>query len=162
MGSCSSKVRHPSIPTNIDPKALPNFIPPITEGRVIKCYDGDTITIAAFLPYKASPLYKFSVRLAGIDCPELRTKDANEKLIAIKARDALIEKILGKMVYLENLSTEKYGRVLADVIFEGSSCSQMLLEYRLAVPYDGKTKNCPKNWAMYHHFNSQTRVGKTE
>uniref|UniRef100_A0A6C0BXJ5 Uncharacterized protein n=1 Tax=viral metagenome TaxID=1070528 RepID=A0A6C0BXJ5_9ZZZZ len=66
MGSCSSKVRHPSIPTNIDPKALPNFIPPITEGRVIKCYDGDTITIAAFLPYKASPLYKFSVRLAGI------------------------------------------------------------------------------------------------
>ena len=47
MGSCSSKVRHPSIPTNIDPKALPNFIPPITEGRVIKCYDGDPITIAA-------------------------------------------------------------------------------------------------------------------
>jgi len=74
----------------------------------------------------------------------------------------LIEKILGKMVYLENLSTEKYGRVLADVIFEGSSCSQMLLEHRLAVPYDGKTKNCPKNWATYHHFNSQTRVGKTE
>ena len=47
------------------------FIPPITHGKVIKVYDGDTITIAALLPYENSKLYRFSVRINGIDCPEI-------------------------------------------------------------------------------------------
>ena len=45
------------------------FVPPIAMGFVIKVYDGDTITIASKLPYPDSPLYRFSVRLNGIDCP---------------------------------------------------------------------------------------------
>ena len=48
------------------------FIPPISGGVVIKVYDGDTITIASKLPYKKSPLYRFSVRMNGIDAPELK------------------------------------------------------------------------------------------
>jgi len=36
------------------------FVPPITNGYVIKVYDGDTITIASKLPYINSPLYRFS------------------------------------------------------------------------------------------------------
>jgi hypothetical protein len=39
------------------------FTFPIQEGYVIKVYDGDTITIAAKLPYIESPLYRFPVRL---------------------------------------------------------------------------------------------------
>ena len=39
------------------------FVPPIVSGEVIRVYDGDTITIAAKLPYAASPLYRFQVRL---------------------------------------------------------------------------------------------------
>ena len=50
------------------------FVPPITEGEVIHVYDGDTITIVSKLPYDESPLYRFSVRLAGIDCAEIKGK----------------------------------------------------------------------------------------
>ena len=55
------------------------FVAPIEKGIVIKVYDGDTITIASKLPYETSPLYRFSVRLNGIDCPEIKSKDENEK-----------------------------------------------------------------------------------
>jgi endonuclease YncB( thermonuclease family) len=47
------------------------FIPPITSGKVIKVYDGDTVTIASKLPYDNSPIYRFSIRLLGIDSPEM-------------------------------------------------------------------------------------------
>ena len=55
------------------------FVVPVKEGKVIKVYDGDTITVQFKLPYKSSPLYKISVRLNGIDCPELKTKNDVEK-----------------------------------------------------------------------------------
>ena len=55
------------------------FIPPLTMGKVIKVYDGDTITIASKMPFENSPYYRFSVRLKGIDCPEIRTKNMEEK-----------------------------------------------------------------------------------
>lgn len=55
------------------------FVPPVKEGRVIKVYDGDTITIAASLPIPDTPLYRFSVRLRGIDAPEMKGKNEDEK-----------------------------------------------------------------------------------
>jgi endonuclease YncB( thermonuclease family) len=50
------------------------FTFPITGGRVIKVYDADTITIASKLPYDESPMYRLSVRLNGIDTPEIKGK----------------------------------------------------------------------------------------
>ena len=50
------------------------FVYPIRYGKVIKVYDGDTITIAARLPNTDGPIYRFSVRLNGIDTPEIRGK----------------------------------------------------------------------------------------
>ena len=44
------------------------YIPELTHGKVVKVYDGDTITIASQLP-GSSTLYRFSIRLAGIDTP---------------------------------------------------------------------------------------------
>lgn len=38
------------IPENVKWSDTVPFVPPITSGRVIKVYDGDTITIAAKLP----------------------------------------------------------------------------------------------------------------
>jgi endonuclease YncB( thermonuclease family) len=140
-----------NIPENINIKKIKSFVPPITQGRVIKCYDGDTITIAAFLPYKESPLYKFSVRLNGIDCPEMRTTNENEKKIAQIAQKAVSDKILHQIVTLENVTTEKYGRVLADVIYNGISVSTWLIEQHLAIPYTGGTKESPYDWNEYYN-----------
>jgi len=129
-----------------DPLPLPNwkntkpFVPPLKEGIVIKVYDGDTITIASKLPFVESPVYRWSVRLLGIDTPEMKSRDERLKEIAIKARDTLSEKIMGKTVQLENVGTEKFGRVLANIIFEGKNLNNWLLEEKLAYEYKGGTK----------------------
>jgi endonuclease YncB( thermonuclease family) len=70
------------------------FVPPVSSGYVISVYDGDTITIASKLPYDLSPMYKFSVRLNNIDCPEIRTKNPIEKECAKIAKDELSKMIL--------------------------------------------------------------------
>ena len=62
------------------------FIPNIKYAKVIKVYDGDTITIAAKIHPLDSNYYRFSVRLAHIDCPELKTKNKDEKNYAEKAK----------------------------------------------------------------------------
>ena len=126
------------------------FVPPVKQGTVIKVYDGDTITIAAKLPYKASPLYRFSVRLNGIDTPELKTNNPVEKRVAILARDALAEKILNKKITLADVKTEKYGRILAVVHCNGLNINEWLIQQRFAVEYDGGTKKSPENWEDYH------------
>ena len=147
MGLCISKRNIPHI---TDPKSVKAFVPPITQGRVIKCYDGDTITIASYLPYKNSELYKFSVRINGIDCPEIKSKCVTEKECAQIAKKCVEDKILHKMVRLENVSLEKYGRILADVCIDKISIGPWLVNQHLAVRYDGGTKKSPNDWMDYY------------
>ena len=120
------------------------FIPPIEEGIVVKVYDGDTITVAAKLPYPESPMYRFQVRLAGIDCPEIKGKTKEEKELAQKAKHVVEELVLYQHVTLRNRKTEKYGRILADVYTDKNvHVNSLLIEQELAYVYDGKTK---KEW----------------
>lgn len=59
-------------------KTVKAYIPEIYYGKVIKVYDGDTITIVTQL-YNGdvtpkTELSKFNVRILGIDTPELKNK----------------------------------------------------------------------------------------
>jgi len=126
------------------------FIPPIEGGRVIKVYDGDTITIASKLPYHDSPLYRFQVRLRNIDCPEIKGKTEDEIEMAQIAKKELEKLILHKYVNLKNIGTEKYGRILADVYIENLYVNDYMLENKLAILYNGKTKIIPVSWKRYH------------
>lgn len=135
------------------------FVAPVTEGHVVKVYDGDTITIASKLPYSDSLLYRFSVRLHGIDTPEMKTKDQDEKIIATKARDRVHGLVFGKLVELKDVQTEKYGRLLARVYIttdkgERLCINDILIQERLAVKYDGGTKICPISWIDFHEGNN--------
>jgi endonuclease YncB( thermonuclease family) len=125
------------------------FIPPILSGQVIKVYDGDTITIASKISIPDSPLYRFSVRLTGIDAPEIHGKNAHEKEAAIKARNALENFLLHRIVTLQNTKTEKYGRILADVYLQNLHVNQWLLDQKLAVPYDGGAKKSTDSWLEF-------------
>ena len=127
------------------------FIPPLSEGKVIKVYDGDTITIASKMPFDQSPYYRFSVRLKGIDCPEIRTKNAEEKQCAILTRNFLKDLLMDKIVTLKEVELEKYGRILADVYLDEVNLSDLLCEKHMAVKYDGGTKHCPENWMTYYN-----------
>ena len=131
---------------DIEYKDTSPFIYPITFGKVIKVYDGDTITIASRLPNTDGPIYRFSVRLNGIDTPEIRGKSVAEKELAIVVRDALRELIMGKVVELRNVANEKYGRILADVYLDSVSINDWLVEQNFAVPYTGGKKMRPANW----------------
>ena len=126
------------------------FVFPITEGQVIKVYDGDTITIASKMPYPESPMYRFSVRLNGIDTPEIKGKNADEKEVAKKARDELSTLIMNKTVILKNVQSEKYGRILAEVYLEDVCLNEWMIEKKFAVKYDGGTKQIPESWKTYH------------
>ena len=125
------------------------FTFPITGGQVIKVYDGDTITIASKLPFADSPLYRLSVRIDGIDTPEIKSKSEDEKTCAKEARDELSALILNKEIQLKNVKSEKYGRILADVYFGEIHINQWLIEKRMAVKYDGGTKIKPTSWRQY-------------
>lgn len=125
------------------------FTFPIQEGYVIKVYDGDTITIAAKLPYIESPLYRFPVRLNGIDTPEIKGKTDDEKIAAKQARDALSQLILHKKITLRNVQNEKYGRILADIYLDDLCINEWLIKERYAVKYDGGTKQIPLSWLKY-------------
>lgn len=124
----------------VDYKDTIPFVPNIESGHVIKVYDGDTITIASKLPYASSPLYRFQVRLRGIDCPEIHGKTEDEKAMALLARTEMETLVMQKPVVLKNVGTEKYGRLLADVYVNGIHVNAHMLEKGLAVPYSGKTK----------------------
>ena len=126
------------------------FTFPIEGGRVIKVYDGDTITIASKLPFKESPLYRLSVRLNGIDTPEIKGKNEDEKTAAKMTRDALAALILNKYVILKNIQSEKYGRILADVYLDELHLNDWLIREKYAVKYDGGTKVSPTSWLKFH------------
>jgi len=126
------------------------FVPPIKHGKVIKVYDGDTITIASKMPYTGSPIYRFSVRINGIDCPEIRGKSESEKQCAILAREHVEHIAFNNIVTLENVELEKYGRILADVYVNNVNIANSLIEKRLAVSYDGGKKQSPDDWMEYY------------
>lgn len=133
------------------------FTFPITGGRVIKVYDADTITIASKLPYDASPMYRLSVRLNGIDAPEIKGKGISdeEKEAAKIAREFVYNLVFNKFVRLENIQSEKYGRILADVYVGDIHVNDLLIKERYVVKYDGGTKKKPESWTKYR-LNEQT------
>ena len=135
-----------SIIQNVSYKDTIRFIPQITLGKVIKIYDGDTFTLATQLHYDPTNIYRFSIRLRGIDSPEIKTTSAIEKKLAILSRDALSSLIMDKIVFLKNISIEKYGRILADVYLDELNVNAWMIEKGYAIKYNGGTKNRPNEW----------------
>ena len=132
MGICSSRVKKYS-------EDAKDFMPEIDEGMVISVYDGDTFTIIAF-PKNVIGCYKFHVRLAGIDTAEMKSKSDIEKEKAQISKKFLQEHIDNRIVRLENVKKEKYGRLLADVYLDSVHINKLMLEKGGAVEYDGKKK----------------------
>lgn len=86
--------------------------------RVRSVYDGDTfrVDIDGLPPLIGVDM---PVRIAGIDCPEMRGKDA-DKEAAIAARDALRDLLdNADLIELRNVRRGKYFRIVADVFVDG-------------------------------------------
>ena len=135
MGCCNSKTHIETLSENI--KEMPVYIPRLEHVPVINVYDGDTITVAVKIEQR---YYKYKVRLAGIDTPELRTNNENEKRKAIAARDYLKMLILHKKVCVRNVFYEKYGRLCGTIYIKNKDINRSMVEAGHAVEYDGGKK----------------------
>jgi micrococcal nuclease len=85
-----------------------------------------------------------SIRINGIDTPELRGKCAKDKQLARKAKQFTVEHLrAAKSITLKNIKRGKYFRLIADVYIDGISLGDLLIRHEHAVKYIGKTK---KQW----------------
>ena len=86
------------------------------QATVTDVYDGDTVTMSIDCGF-GIVLSKQKIRLAGINAKEVRWDQREE---GIHARDALREKVLGKVVTLETIKDKKgkYGRWLGRIHIE--------------------------------------------
>ncbi len=111
--------------------------------KVLKNYDGDTITVN--IPDVPPLLGKnISVRVFGIDTPEVKTKNKCEKEAGRIAKNLVTSTLKNaKTVELHNVQRDKYFRILADVLVDGRSLKDILIKNNLAYEYDGGTKKHP-------------------
>jgi len=109
-----------------------------------RCYDGDTCTFS--IP-GVHPLFgeKISVRIAGIDTPEIKGKCQQEKVLATEARD-VVRRTLEKAQRIDLIDAKrgKYSRIVARVLADGKDVAEVLFKHSLAVGSDGGTKT--KQW----------------
>lgn len=116
------------------------------ECKVIDVYDGDTVTI--IFPFENN-CYKKKCRLFGIDTPEKRTKNLEEKKAAIIAKEFLEEIVLNKIVWIKFEDWDKYGRLMGHIYKNKNSknsINNMLVENGFAYKYDGGTKKKFEEW----------------
>ena len=110
---------------------------------VTRVVDGDTIDVVLDLGF--SILHKCRVRLYGIDTPESRTRNKDEKIRGKLASKFLQDAIdNGKKVVLRSKlkdSKGKYGRVLGEIVVDDININVSMIENYLAVAYFGQSKN---------------------
>ena len=113
--------------------------------KYMKNYDGDTITFSNVGNGPSIISESMSVRVAGIDTPEIKGKNKCEKNSALVAKK-LVEKILtaADRIDLIGCKKGKYFRLVCSVVaIKGKyslDLADVLKKEALAYPYDGGTK----------------------
>ena len=84
--------------------------------KIIRVIDGDTVDVDIDLGFGIW-LHKERVRLFGIDTPESRTRDLEEKKRGLAAKDRLVEMLESNdnKFILQSYGIGKYGRCLAEL-----------------------------------------------
>lgn len=112
--------------------------------EVLKVVDGDTIDALIDLGFDI--MYKSRIRLAGIDTPESRTRDSDEKALGLESKKYLAEALKSSkkiVVRTERMnSTEKFGRVLGWIYLDDNSNSinNVMIKDGYAWEYTGEAK----------------------
>ena len=117
--------------------------------KIDRVLDGDTIDVTIDLGFE---LYKKErVRIAGVDTPEKRTRNLEEKALGLDATDWLKDKLEGAISGDDDLvirtelvgGTGKYGRLLGWCYIGDSTVSlnEQMIEEGYAHAYDGGTKD---------------------
>ena len=93
-------------------------------GKIVDITDGDTVKLLTI----DSTLIR--VRIANVDCPE------KKQPFSAKAKAFTSKEVFNKMVTLEHLKTDRYGRYIGNVIYNDSlSLGKELIKNGLAWHY---------------------------
>ena len=113
--------------------------------KITRVVDGDTVDVDIDLGFGVW-LHKERVRIYGIDTPESRTRDLEEKRYGLAAKEFVKEFVRDKGGSNIVLRTRKYdakgkfGRILGDIIVDNVSMSETMIKEHHAVPYHGQSK----------------------
>ena len=108
------------------------------KAKLDRIIDGDTVDANIDLGFDIT-IHK-RIRLAGIDTPESRTRDLEEKKKGLASKQRLTE-LLGEGDFvLESKEVGKYGRVLGTLHIEETNINETLVQEGFAVEYWGGKK----------------------
>ena len=105
---------------------------------VVRVVDGDTVDVDIDLGFGVW-LRKERVRMVGIDTPESRTRDLEEKALGLAAK-AFLKDILGKHdndFILHSQGVGKYGRCLGNIFLGDQNVNDLMITEGHAVAYHG-------------------------
>jgi len=116
---------------------------------VVKVIDGDTVDVDIDLGFDVW-LKKQRIRLFGVDTPESRTRDLEEKKYGIRAKNFVKGRLpIGSRQVLRTKlddSRGKFGRILGEFVIENNNhkedttLNQLLIITNNGVPYFGQSK----------------------
>ena len=122
-------------PVKTQPAAEDSF----SDVTLIKVIDGDTLKVS--LPCENAVLCQnMSVRVRGVDTPELHSHNPTERKKAVEAKVFSAQFVQDKVLNLTHCTRDKYFRLLCNVEAGGEDLAAALLKAGYAVFYDGGTK----------------------
>ena len=122
--------------------------------KIRRFVDGDTVDVDIDLGFDMI-FSKQRIRLYGIDTPESRTRDKEEKFYGKLAAQFLKDQCKkGSCITLRTYLDKKgkYGRILGEIIVDGVNINQLMIEEHMAVEYYGQSKT---DIHKEHMFNRQ-------
>ncbi len=119
-----------------------------TEAKVLKVYDGDSMTIGAFFN---GSFVRLKVRVFGVDCDEIKGGTEITRRNAKLAKQFVEKQVLNKIIGINVLNgkkyngkkmSEKYNRLLAIITTpDGKNLADELIAANLARSYFGGRKD---------------------
>jgi micrococcal nuclease len=110
--------------------------------KIVKVVDGDTADVDIDLGFGVW-LKKQRIRFYGIDTPESRTRDLEEKKYGLMAKEMVLAHLpIGSTQILRTHKdgVGKYGRILGSFVVDDTTLNQMLIDTHNAVAYFGQSK----------------------
>jgi endonuclease YncB( thermonuclease family) len=163
MGICYTKTRtvnkNKDNFTNINIDEVPmieHLFKNVTKtAKIVDIYDGDTFTAMIKLFDNQSSYVKIKTRTYGYDCPEMKpstkNKDRdNEKRFAQLSKRVVSDMILNKVVKLDCMGYDKYGRLLCKVIFDYNKTEICLNDWMVINSYGYSYKGDKKPDIEYY------------
>ena len=111
--------------------------------KMVKVVDGDTVDVDIDLGFGVW-MRDQRIRLYGIDTPESRTSDDQEKVYGLAAKDFVVKWTNAGDLSLRTFKDDrgKFGRILGEIWYGGEhNVNQLLIDNHHAVRYHGQSKD---------------------